>query len=144
MAATHDMTQGKPLKVIFTFFFPLLLGNLFQQFYSAVDSMIVGRYVGVEAFAGISATGSVNFMILGFMMGLGYSRITMVAGIFEMIGRTFVAFVLVGPFGFKGACFANPSAWIMAIILLIPVYFRVMKKLEGQHTQEKILSNQIH
>lgn len=449
MAATHDMTQGKPLKVIFTFFFPLLLGNLFQQFYSAVDSMIVGRYVGVEAFAGISATGSVNFMILGFMMGmcagltipmaqafgagdhkqmrkyfanaiylaaivsvimtiltviackpilrligtpadiideaysyiviifggmsasmlynlasgtlravgntrtplyflifscivnialdllfvlglkmgaagaaiatiisqlmagilcmllifkkydvlrirreewkwetshikhlfniglpmglqfsitaigsivmqsavnslgsgavaaigagakvqfmftcamdtigatmatycsqnlgarkiqrirtgvrqttiimliycvaafiiqhflgryiallfidpsethilsnvtyylsliglfywallfimiyrnalqgLGYSRITMVAGIFEMIGRTFVAFVLVGPFGFKGACFANPSAWIMAIILLIPVYFRVMKKLEGQHTQE--------
>ena len=70
MAATHDMTQGRPLKVIFIFFFPLLLGNLFQQFYSAVDSMIVGRYVGVEAFAGISATGSLNFMILGCLIGM--------------------------------------------------------------------------
>ena len=66
----RDMTKGAPLKLIFSFFFPLLLGNLFQQFYSMVDSIIVGRFVGVNAFAGISATGSINFMILGFLMGM--------------------------------------------------------------------------
>ncbi|MDO4356680.1 MAG: MATE family efflux transporter [Clostridia bacterium] len=66
----RDMTKGSPLKLIFSFFFPLLLGNLFQQVYSMVDSMIVGRFVGVDAFAGISATGSLNFLILGFLMGM--------------------------------------------------------------------------
>lgn len=66
----RDMTRGNPLKLIFSFFFPLLLGNLFQQVYSMADSMIVGQFVGVEAFSGISATGSLNFMIIGFLLGM--------------------------------------------------------------------------
>lgn len=66
----RDMTQGNPLKLIFSFFFPLLMGNLFQQVYSMADSMIVGRFVGVEAFAGITATGSLNFLIIGFLLGM--------------------------------------------------------------------------
>lgn len=66
----RDMTQGKPLKLIFAFWFPLLLGNLFQQVYNLADSVIVGRFVGVSAFAGVSATGSLNFMIIGFLLGM--------------------------------------------------------------------------
>ena len=66
----RDMTHGSPIKLIFGFWFPLLLGQLFQQVYNLVDSIIVGRFVGVKAFAGISATGSLNFMILGFLLGL--------------------------------------------------------------------------
>jgi len=66
----RDMTNGSPLKLIFSFFFPLLLGNLFQQVYSMADSMIVGRFVGVDAFAGITATGSLNFLIIGFLLGM--------------------------------------------------------------------------
>ena len=66
----RDMTKGSPLKLIFAFFFPVLLGNLFQQVYSMADSMIVGRFVGVEAFASISATGSLNFLIVGFLLGM--------------------------------------------------------------------------
>lgn len=66
----RDMTHGSPVKLIFGFWFPMLLGQLFQQVYNLADSIIVGRFVGVKAFAGISATGSLNFMILGFLLGL--------------------------------------------------------------------------
>ena len=66
----RDMTHGSPLRLIAGFWFPLLLGNLFQQVYNLVDSVIVGRFVGVSAFAGVSATGSLNFLILGFLLGM--------------------------------------------------------------------------
>ena len=66
----RDMTHGSPLKLIFAFWFPLLMGNLLQQVYSLVDSIIVGRFVGVDAFAGVSATGSLNFLIIGFLLGM--------------------------------------------------------------------------
>ena len=66
----RDMTHGSPLKLILSFWFPMLLGNLFQQVYNLADSVIVGRFVGVKAFAGVSATGSLNFMILGFLLGM--------------------------------------------------------------------------
>ena len=66
----RDMTHGSPMKLIFGFWFPVLLGNLFQQVYNLVDSVIVGRFVGVNAFAGVSATGSLNFLIIGFLLGM--------------------------------------------------------------------------
>ena len=66
----RDMTHGSPFKLILSFWFPMLLGNLFQQVYNLADSIIVGRFVGVKAFAGVSATGSLNFMILGFLLGM--------------------------------------------------------------------------
>lgn len=65
-----DMTEGKPGKLILQFFVPLILGNLFQQLYNMVDSAIVGKFVGVNALAGVGATGSINFLILGFAMGI--------------------------------------------------------------------------
>ena len=52
------MTQGSELKHILMFTLPLLAGNLFQQFYNIVDSVIVGRYLGHEALAAVGATGS--------------------------------------------------------------------------------------
>ena len=66
----RDMTHGSPIKLILGFWFPMLLGNLFQQVYNLADSVIVGRFVGVKAFAGVSATGSLNFMIIGLLLGL--------------------------------------------------------------------------
>ena len=67
---TKDMTQGSPMKLILGFCIPLLLGNLFQQFYSMVDTIIVGRYLGVNALAAVGSTGSINFFIIGFCMGV--------------------------------------------------------------------------
>lgn len=64
------MTQGKPMKLILEFSLPLLFGFLFQQFYSLADTVIVGRILGVQALAAVGATGSVNFLIIGFCMGV--------------------------------------------------------------------------
>jgi len=68
--STKDMTVGSPMKLILGFSVPLLFGALFQQFYSVVDTVIVGRFLGVDALAGVGATGSLNFMIMGFCMGV--------------------------------------------------------------------------
>ena len=65
-----DMTQGSPMRLILGFAVPLLFGLLFQQFYSMVDAIIVGHYLGVDALAAVGATGSVNFLIIGFCMGI--------------------------------------------------------------------------
>lgn len=67
---TKDMTKGSPFKLILGFAFPMLLGMLFQQFYNLVDTMIVGKTLGVSALAGVGATSSINFMIIGFCMGV--------------------------------------------------------------------------
>ena len=68
--STKDMTQGAPMRLILGFSIPLLLGSLFQQFYNVVDTAIVGRFLGVNALAGVGVTGSINFMIIGFCMGV--------------------------------------------------------------------------
>lgn len=67
---TKDLTKGSPMKLILGFGVPMLFGLLFQQFYNMVDTIIVGRMLGVEALAAVGSTGSINFMILGFCMGL--------------------------------------------------------------------------
>lgn len=67
---TKEMTQGRPIRLILAFCLPLICGNLFQQLYSMVDSIIVGQFIGVEALAAVGSTGSVNFLVLGFATGL--------------------------------------------------------------------------
>lgn len=67
---TKDMTNGSPLKLILGFCIPLIFGNLFQQFYNMVDTIIVGRYLGVNALAAVGSTGSINFLIIGFCSGV--------------------------------------------------------------------------
>lgn len=64
------MTNGSPMKLILSFSVPLLFGNLFQQFYSLVDTLIVGQYLGVDALAAVGSTGSLNFLVIGFCMGV--------------------------------------------------------------------------
>ena len=73
-----DMTKGSPFKLILKFIVPIIIGNIFQQFYSMVDTIIVGRYVGVQALAAVGATGTIGFLILGFSQGLttGFTIIT--------------------------------------------------------------------
>lgn len=73
-----DMTKGKPLQLIVKFMIPLVIGNIFQQFYSMVDTIIVGKYVGVQALAAVGATGTITFLILGFMQGIttGFTVLT--------------------------------------------------------------------
>ncbi len=65
-----DMTKGSPVKLIARFIIPIIIGNIFQQLYNMADTIIVGRFVGVDALAAVGATGSVVFLILGFTQGL--------------------------------------------------------------------------
>ena len=67
---TKDMTQGSPLKLLLAFAVPLMLGSLFQQFYNLADTIIVGRFVGVEALAAVGSVGGLNYLVLGFVNGI--------------------------------------------------------------------------
>ncbi|MCC3867428.1 MATE family efflux transporter [Terrisporobacter mayombei] len=67
---TNDMTKGSPLKIFIFFSIPLLIGNVFQQLYSMVDTIIVGRFVGVDALAAVGSTGSMFFLVNGMILGL--------------------------------------------------------------------------
>lgn len=65
-----DMTEGSPLNHIFLFTMPLLVGNLFQQFYNVVDSIVVGNYVGADALAAVGTCGSLGFLFFSLSSGL--------------------------------------------------------------------------
>ena len=70
MAKVRDMTQGKPAKLILTFALPLMLGNMFQQFYTIVDTIVVGKAVGVDALASLGAADWLNWLVIGLIQGL--------------------------------------------------------------------------
>ena len=65
-----DMTKGTPWKLIFAFMVPVCCGNIFQNFYNIVDSMIVGRFLGVDALAAVGSTSSINFLVIGWITGM--------------------------------------------------------------------------
>lgn len=67
---TKDMTTGSPLRLIIGFAVPMFLGMLFQQFYSMVDTIIVGKFLGVDPLAGVGSTSSLNFLVIGFCTGV--------------------------------------------------------------------------
>jgi len=83
-AIVNDMTSGSPTKLILKFSLPMLIGNLFQQFYNMVDSIVVGKYVSRNALAAVGATGSLIFLIFGLTFGLS-------AGISIVISQYFGA-----------------------------------------------------
>ena len=64
-----EMTTGQPLRRILAFCGPVLAGNLFQQFYNLADSFLVGRIIGLNAFAAVGSTGALSFLVTGFALG---------------------------------------------------------------------------
>ena len=75
---TNDMTRGNPTRLIISFTLPVLFGNLCQQLYGMVDSIIVGRAISMEALAAVGATSGISFLVIGCIQGLtaGFSVIT--------------------------------------------------------------------
>lgn len=69
-SSMRDLTEGNPMKLILGFVIPMLFGFLFQQFYNLVDTMIVGKFLGSDALAAVGSTGSINFLVIGFCMGV--------------------------------------------------------------------------
>ena len=101
---TKDMTSGNPIKLILLFSIPLLIGNIFQQFYSMVDTIIVGRFLGVQSLAAVGSTGSMSFLIIGFVSGLS-------SGFSVLISQRF------GANDYEGLKEAVASSIILSIIM---------------------------
>ena len=78
MKMNNSMTEGPILKSLIKFTIPIMLGNLFQQFYTICDTIIVGRTLGADSLAAVGATGTISFLILGFSNGIasGFSVVT--------------------------------------------------------------------
>ena len=74
----NDMTVGNPMKIILNFTLPIFIGNVFQQFYNMADAVIVGKFVGNNALAAVGSTGTIMFLIYGFVVGMtaGFSVLT--------------------------------------------------------------------
>ena len=70
MNQTTDMTRGQPLGLLVRFAVPLLLGGLCQLLYTTADSAIVGRLIGVDAFAAVGAAGSLSWLAVDIILGL--------------------------------------------------------------------------
>lgn len=70
MQATKDMTKGSPIRLLFGFSMPLMLGNIFQQLYTVVDTVIVGQGVGVQALASIGASDWLNWLFMWLASGM--------------------------------------------------------------------------
>ena len=71
---TKDLTNGRPMKLLLQFGVPILLGLLFQQLYNAVDTAIVGKFLGGNALAAVGSTGSINFLVVGGCAAASPSR----------------------------------------------------------------------
>ena len=74
----NDMTVGNPMKIILSFTLPIFIGNVFQQFYNMADAVIVGKFVGNKALAAVGSTGTIMFLIYGFVVGMtaGFTVLT--------------------------------------------------------------------
>ena len=106
-SGTRDLTVGAPMGLILSFMLPLLFGLLFQQFYSMVDTVVVGKFLGVEALAGVGSTGSVNFLVLGLCNGV-------CAGFAIPVAQKF------GQKDFEGLRrFAGNMIWLGSVIALV-------------------------
>jgi len=98
---TKNLTSGDPMRLIFFFALPLVAGNMMQQLYSFVDTLIVGRFLGVSALAAVGSTGSLMFLALGFVMGFCVGITTCTgqrfgAGDMEGVRRSAAACIVLG------------------------------------------------
>lgn len=129
---TKDMTTGSPVKLILFFSIPLLIGNIFQQFYSMVDTIIVGKFLGVKALAAVGSTSSMSFLILGFILGL-------CSGFSVLISQRFGAN---DNEGLKEAIASSIILSIaMAIIITIISIFTAKPLLRLMNTPKDIINN---
>lgn len=92
--APTDMTVGTPWKAILTFAFPLLIGNIAQQLYSTVDSIVVGKYIGDNALAAVGSSGPILNLLLVLFIGISTGANIMVAQYFGAKNRSSLSYTI--------------------------------------------------
>lgn len=127
-----NMTEGSPIKLLVIFAIPMMIGNIFQQFYNIVDSVVVGRLVGADALAAIGATSSVGFLFFALCNGVGSGGGIITSQFFGRGDKKLVK-----------SCIAN-VAYIMFVFPLvtgIAAYFLAGPLLRILHTPENIMQD---
>ena len=115
--------------------------RLIGLFISAADGEVLGmavHYLRINTLFYIPLL-FVNIVRLS-IQGMGFTRVAMLAGMFEMLARSLVALLVVPAFGYNGACFANPAAWVLADLFLFPCYLHVMRGLKQRVGEADSLS----
>ena len=125
----RDMTSGSPMKLIVGFAVPIFLGNLFQQLYSVVDAMVLGRAVGADALAAAGSTQALSFLVLGFITGLTHGYAILIA---QRFGAGDYAGVR------RTAANAGYLAAVSSLIITAASLLGVRALLEVMHTPEDI------
>ena len=125
-----DMTKGNPMKIILLFSIPVLMGNLFQQFYNMVDTIIVGQYLGSKALAAVGSTGCIMFLVLGFANGIAQGFGVMASHAFgaknEKLLKHYVALAII-------------LTVIVSVVLTIPTVLASRQLLIWLNTPDDIL-----
>lgn len=125
-----DMTKGGASKLLISFTIPLFIGNVFQQLYSMIDTIIVGRFVGVEALAAVGSTGGFSFLLIGFAIGLAQ-------GFSVLISQRFGA---KDPEGMRKAYTQSIiCAFVVTTIISLVFYLLSMPMLRLVNTPENII-----
>lgn len=119
MAKVRDMTKGNETSLLLNFMLPMLLGNIFQQFYNIVDSAIVGRFEGSTALGAIGCTGSLNFLFFSFFNGLSVGAGILVAQSFGAKNKELVKKTIANSLYIVGA--AGLLISILGIVLARPI-----------------------
>ena len=127
-----DMTEGSPARLILFFTLPLIAGNIMQQLYAFIDTLLVGRFLGLEALAAVGCTGSLMFLLLGFVIGL-------TSGLAIYTGQRYGAKDATGVRESAAACIA--LSFVIAVFLSVVGFFACRPLLELMHTPEELLDN---
>lgn len=114
-----NMTEGNIYKLLLLFSLPMLLGNVFQQVYNLVDSIVVGNYVGKEALGAVGSVGSLTFLFFSFAMGLGNGMGVLVAQYFGAGKDSYVKKII--PNAFYVTLVAGVMVSILAVTLARPI-----------------------
>ena len=130
----NDMTKGNPTRLLLSFTMPMLVGNIFQQLYNIVDSIIVGKFVGADGLAAVGATGSVNFLIVSLCIGLS-------AGIGIVVSQYFGA----KDTDYVKHTIANAMYLLLfsAILMFIAGFFFARPFLQALKTPDNILNDAV-
>ena len=121
--AVYSMTDGSPAKLLLRFTIPMLIGNLFQQFYNMVDSIVVGRFVGSNALAAVGATGSLNFLFFAMSFGIAAGVGVVVSQYFgaermDMVEKSIIngMYLLAAVSALMGVVGIASARWVLAAL----------------------------
>lgn len=124
-----DLTQGNELKTIFYFSLPILIGNLFQQLYNVVDSIIVGNYLGKESLAAVGFSYQINFLLVALSTGISMGASVLISRYFGAKKMNYVKKVMDTGFVFSVVLSVLIAALGIYFSYTILVFFRVPEEL---------------